>query len=161
MREAEYEEILRRNGCDRGVIAHCRVVREIASEYAGRSGVADTRLVEAGAMLHDIGRGITHSIRHAQAGADFLRKEGFPEQLALVVERHTGAGLTADECSLLNLLPRDCVPASYEERCVANADNLAAGITRVTIWDTLSGIPHLPRRVRRRIFRLWLEMEQF
>jgi hypothetical protein len=39
--------------------------------------------------------------------------------VARIIECHTGAGLTSDECTLLNLWPRDCIPRSIEERIVA------------------------------------------
>ena len=54
-------------------------------------------------MLHDIGRSRTHDIRHAQCGADLVREMGMGENLARIVECHTGAGLSADECTLLGL----------------------------------------------------------
>ena len=70
--------LLREAGCSRKVIAHCRAVRDCACEYAARCPDADFSLVETGAWLHDIGRSIDHSIRHAQAGADLLRSHNFP-----------------------------------------------------------------------------------
>ena len=79
-------------------------------------------------MLHDIGRGVSHGISHAQAGAAWLYR-GF-SAVARIVERHIGAGLSADECTLLRLVPRDCVPATLEEKIVTNADNLVAGVGR-------------------------------
>ncbi len=114
---------------------------------------------EQGAMLHDIGRSRTHDIRHAQCGADLVREMGLGEDLARIVECHTGAGLTADECTLLGLSPRDCIPATTEEKIVTHADNLIAGQPaghdprehRVAI--------HLPRKARKRMYRLSCEVE--
>jgi uncharacterized protein len=79
--------------------------------------------------------------------------------VARIVECHTGAGLSADECSLLRLLPRQCIPETAEERLVAHADNLVAGKRVVTIHDTLAGAIHLKREVRHRMYRLALDVE--
>jgi uncharacterized protein len=110
-------------------------------------------------MLHDIGRATTHSIYHAQEGAQICRALGFPESVARIVERHTGAGLTADECTLLSLAPRDCMPLSIEERIVAHADNMVKGTHPVSVFDTLSSAIHLPRKTRNRIYHLSLDVE--
>jgi len=154
------EDLLRNAGCSRKVIAHCRAVRDCACEYAARCPEADYSLVETGAMLHDIGRGIDHSIRHAQAGADLLRSRGFPEKIVRIVECHIGAGLTAEECIALGLDARDCMPRTIEEKIVAHADNLIAGTTRMTIEESLASASHLPEEAKDRMYRLSQEVEQ-
>lgn len=156
----EARELLVEQGCSRGVIRHCEMVRAVAGEYAARIDAADSELVEVGALLHDIGRSVTHSLRHAQEGARICRELGLPEPIALIVERHTGAGLSADECSLLRLSPRDCLPVTIEERIVTNADNLVRGNNRISIDECLLRSSHLPSGIRRRIYHLWLGMEQ-
>jgi uncharacterized protein len=148
-------------GCSSSIIRHSEAVLHVATEYAARIDEADMDLVTAGALLHDIGRSCTHSLRHAQEGARLCRQRGISEPVALIVERHIGAGLRADECSLLGLVPRDCIPISLEERIVANADNLVRGSRRVTIDERLLRSAHLPAGIRRRIYHLWLELEQF
>ena len=156
-----FEGLLAREGCSPKVIEHCRTVSAIAMEYVHEGSMADPDLVLAGSMLHDIGRSRTHSIVHAQAGAAICRELGQPEAVARIVECHTGAGLTADECTLLGLLPIDCMPKTLEEKIVTNADNLAGGKRRISIEQDLMDAFALPRKTRRRMFRLWLEMEQF
>ena len=153
------EELLRDAGCSSKVIAHCRAVRDCACGYASRNPAVNALLVEQGSMLHDIGRSRTHDIRHAQCGADLLRERGFGERLARIVECHTGAGLTADECTLLGLSPRDCMPVTTEEKIVAHADNLIAGKKRVTIHESIGSAIHLPRKARKRMYRLSLDVE--
>jgi uncharacterized protein len=153
------EELLQMAGCSRKVIAHCRAVRDCACEYAARCPDADYSLVETGAWLHDIGRSIDHSIRHAQAGADLLRSWGFPEPVARIVECHLGAGLTSEECVALGLDARDCMPRTIEEKIVTHADNLIAGTTRVTIEESLASAAHLPEEVRQRMYRLSQDVE--
>lgn len=153
------EEILRNAGCSSRVIAHCRAVADCACGYAAHNRNTDFSLVERGAMLHDIGRSHTHDIRHAQYGADMIRAMNFGEPLARIVECHTGAGLTADECTLLGLAPRECIPRTTEEKIVTHADNLIAGKKRVTIHETIGSAYHLPRKARKRIYRLSCEVE--
>jgi uncharacterized protein len=155
----QYEELLRNAGCSPKVIAHCRAVTDCALEYAGNNPLIDRNLLEAGAMLHDIGRGRMHSIHHAQAGADMCRALLFDEQVARIVECHTGAGLTADESTLLHLLPRDCIPRSIEERILAHADNLMKGTHRGRVEGTLGSAIHLNRKIRRRLYHLALDVE--
>lgn len=155
----QYEMLLRDAGCSEKVIAHCRAVEECACEYARHNSSVDLSLVQAGALLHDIGRGSTHTIAHAQQGADLLRSKGFSEKIARIVECHTGAGLTADECSMLGLLPRDCMPATIEEKIVCHADNLLAGTRRMSIEQSLSSALHLPKKARMRMYRLAREVE--
>lgn len=147
-------------GCSTKVIAHCKAVTDCACEYAQATSSADFSLVQAGAMLHDIGRGSTHSIAHAQEGADLLLAKGFSKEIARIVKCHTGAGLTADECSLLGLVPQDCIPTTIEEKIVCHADNLLAGTRRGSIENSISSAYHLPRRVRNRMYRLSTEVEQ-
>ena len=60
------EYLLLEAGCNEKVVAHCRAVRDVALEYARSNPLVSAELVEKGAMLHDIGRGNTHTIRHAQ-----------------------------------------------------------------------------------------------
>jgi len=112
-------------------------------------------------MLHDIGRSRSHTVAHAQEGAAILRGLGMREDVVRVVERHIGAGLTANECSLLGLLPRTCVPQSLEEQIVANADNLVHGQTEGSVVRLLQQGFRLKRRLRKRYYRLWIRMEAF
>jgi len=151
--------LLKSSGCSSNVIEHCKAVTRCAEEYAQACDFADAALVMNGALLHDIGRGSTHGIDHAQRGADILREKGYPERLVRIVECHTGAGITPDECTLLGLAPRDCMPQTIEEKIVTHADNLIAGSTRVTIDESIGFAIHLPKKVRRRMYRLANEIE--
>jgi uncharacterized protein len=153
------EKLLRDAGCSARVIDHCRAVRDCACDYAAHNPDIDFSLVEQGAMLHDIGRSRTHDIRHAQCGADLVRSMGLGEEIARIVECHTGAGLTADECTLLGLSPRDCIPRTTEEKIVTHADNLVAGKKRVTIHESIGSAIYLPRKARKRMERLASEVE--
>ncbi len=161
MHEEDCIALLVRAGCSEDVIAHCRVVRDLALTYTSDPMIVDRDLVEAGALLHDIGRGVTHDLRHAQVGGEICRSLGLGDAVVSIVERHIGAGLTADECSLLGLAPRDCVPRTIEEKIVAHTDNLVKGGRVITLEERLARLIDLPRKQRMRIYRLALEVELF
>ena len=159
-RRERWRNLLEEAGCSRGVIRHCDAVCDLALRFFVQ-GIMDREVLTAGAMLHDIGRGSTHGLSHAQVGAAYCRKRGLPEEVVRVVECHIGAGLTADECTLIRLLPVNCLPVTPEEKAVANADNLVVGTHVIGIDERLMRVQYLPRRVRKRHYRLWLEMEVF
>ena len=74
---------------------HTLRVRRNALEIAGQIPGVDSDVVEAGALLHDIGRAVEDAARgsicHAEAGAamacDLLKREGYGEEFALRVSR--------------------------------------------------------------------------
>lgn len=117
------------------LITHSELVRDKALEAARNSGLTfNEDLLSNGAMLHDIGiflcdapgiecRGSEPYIRHGILGGEILRKKGYPE-LARFCERHTGAGLTAEDIVSQNLpLPHiDFLPETIEEKAVCYAD---------------------------------------
>ncbi len=139
--EEECLELLRKAGCGENVIRHVLSVKDLAVRMAERCG-ADIELVRAGALLHDIGRGKTHGMDHAVVGAEMLREWGYPEELARIVERHIGAGISADEAGRLGLPRRSYIPETLEEKIVAEADNYAC--------EGEEGIEAMVARLRKR-----------
>lgn len=115
--------LLKKFGCDENVIDHCQVVEDLAIKMAELAD-ANIKLVSIAALLHDIGRGSTHGIRHAVEGAKIARKLGLPEKVVLIIERHIGAGITKEEARRLGLPLKDFMPITLEEKIVAHADNL-------------------------------------
>ena len=121
----------------RGILlSHSAAVARLAIEIAGRKNLdipeAD---IEAAAMLHDIGIYLTDAagigchgtepyIRHGILGAALLRNEGADEEIAAVAERHTGAGITADDIKQMSLpIPEgDYMPRTLLERLICYAD---------------------------------------
>lgn len=115
---------------------HSRQVADKALEIVRRRGLPlDGDVVEAAAMLHDIGIFLTDApsigcmgkepyIAHGVLGAALLRRDGVDERMARVAERHTGAGLTASEIESQGLpLPhRDMLPESLLEKLICYAD---------------------------------------
>ncbi len=129
--------ILKSVGTPKNVVKHCiavsRYARFLAEKAADKGNNVNVMLVEAGGLLHDIGRSRTHNVDHGVVGAEIIRNLGLPEELALIVERHVGAGITRDEAEALGLPPKDYVPLTPEEKIVAHADNLTFGTRYVTI----------------------------
>lgn len=122
----------------RGILLrHSRSVAALAADINRRMGspLPEADVIHA-AMLHDIGIFLTDApgigchgtepyIRHGILGADLLRREGCPEHIARVAERHTGAGITPADIAELGLpLPADRVlmPETLLERLVCYAD---------------------------------------
>ena len=110
----------------------CRRALDIARRHPELR--ADLRLIEAGAMLHDIGIYLTHApgihcqgtapyLMHGSLGARILRAEGH-EALARICERHTGTGLTRQVIAQRGLpMPdQDLLPETIEEQIICYAD---------------------------------------
>lgn len=116
-------QILKEAGCSNELIEHCKVVRDVAVKIAYKAN-ANIRLVETGALLHDIGRAKTHGLFHAIEGATIARERNLPEEVALIIERHIGAGLPREIAQSLGLPAKDFVPQTLEEKIVCHADNL-------------------------------------
>ena len=114
---------LKMSGCSDEVIRHCRAVRNIAIRIAKMAN-ADLTLVEAGALLHDIGRSKTHDIRHAVEGAKIAKELGLPNIIINIIKKHIGAGLESEEAKQLGLPEKDYIPKTLEEKIVCHADSL-------------------------------------
>ena len=129
-------ELLKEYGCSDGVIKHCTAVRDVAVRIAKKAD-ADLKLVEAGALLHDIGRSKTHGILHAVEGVRIARRIGLPLSILYIIERHLGAGIPKEEAIKLGLPEKDYIPETLEEKIVAHADNLIHDCKRQRIEDEI------------------------
>ena len=124
--------LLKENGCSDDVVHHCKAVRDVAVKMAQRAH-ADVKLVEAAALLHDIGRSKTHGILHGVEGAKIAKKLDLPEIIVHIIERHLGAGITLETAKQLGLPPKDYTPQTLEEKIVCHADNLIDNCQRQPI----------------------------
>lgn len=124
--ERDCVELLIESGCKRRVIVHCCTVEAVAKEIASHIPAANMDLVEAGALLHDIGRSVDHSIMHAYIGSQIVGAHKLPQTLVDIVRKHTGAGLDDEDVEDLGLPPGDYMPRTLEEKIVAHADNMVS-----------------------------------
>lgn len=119
------------------LVTHSSQVAELAMALLDGKPelVVDRDFVYEAAMLHDIGMFRTHApsiycygnlpyLQHGVEGRKILDSLGL-EKHGLVCERHTGAGLTAQEIveQHLPLEPHDMLPITLEEKLVCYADN--------------------------------------
>ncbi len=146
-------QILSQVNCPEHVIEHLRLVTDIALKMAERFPEADKALVEAGALLHDIGRSKTHGITHAVEGARIAQKLGLPIEIIRIIERHICAGIPKEDAIKLGLPIKDYIPRTIEEKIVAHADNLVEGNKRCTIKRSIQilqdqNLPEVAERVR-------------
>jgi uncharacterized protein len=109
----------------------------IANVFKSKGYRVDLRLVESGALLHDLGRGQTHGIEHGAVGGQMARQLGMPMELAHIIERHVGAGLSQEEAHRNNLPRGSYVPETLEEKIVCYADKLIEGAHEVGIDSTI------------------------
>lgn len=121
---------------------HCEATRQKAIQVATLVSPkipVNLKLLELGALLHDIGRAHIHDVTHGFIGGQILHKHEYPRSVVLIVERHVLGGFTAIEAEKLGLPKRDFVPQSWEEKIVCVADKLG-----VFEWDGI----HQPKRWR-------------
>jgi len=130
-------ELLRKNNCPPQVISHCIAVADLAVETAGKlegKGIKiNIELVEAGALLHDLGRSKNHTVNHAIIGAEIAHSIGLPEPVIKIIKRHVGAGITTEEAQWLGW-PKDVyMPQTLEEKVVSYTDKLINQSKRASI----------------------------
>ena len=131
--EGEALELHRKHGSNERIVRHCQTVAEVsralAEEFRRRGVDVDVKAVVAGALLHDIGRSKTHTVRHGVEGANLVEKEGADRKVVEIIQRHVGAGISPEEAKRLGLPDLDYIPRSLEERIVCFADKMVDGET--------------------------------
>jgi uncharacterized protein (TIGR00295 family) len=122
-------EIHSKVGSSEKIIDHCVAVSKIAELLARRfkqKGIAvDEKSVVAAALLHDIGRNRTQTIKHGFEGANIVKEYSVDESVARIIRRHVGAGISAEEARE-NGFPEDqvYVPETIEDKIVCFADKV-------------------------------------
>jgi uncharacterized protein len=136
--------LLYESGCSKRVIAHCKAVSKLAVKFANscknRGLDVDVKLVEIGALLHDIGRSKTHDVNHAIAGVEIAKSLNLPQSIVSIIAHHVGGGITADEAKTLGWPVKDYLPTTLEEKLVTYADKLIEGLKVVPIEKTLMNL---------------------
>jgi uncharacterized protein len=119
-------ELLHKNKCPKTVIDHCKAVAdlsvEIASKLQNKNFKVNPQLVEAGALLHDIGRVRSHKVDHGLIGAKIVESTGLTKELANIVKRHVGGGISSEEAATFGWPKDEYMPQTIEEKVVSYAD---------------------------------------
>jgi uncharacterized protein len=112
------------------VVMHCLTVASVSKKLVGPLSVGgrgiDRRAVQAGAILHDIGRSRTQTVEHGYIGAQILRDEGVDAVVVEIVKRHVGAGISKEEATSLGFPEGDYIPRTLEEKIVCFADKMVS-----------------------------------
>ena len=129
--------LLENEGVGIAVLNHVKAVHRfsviIGNRLIENGYEVNIALLEAGALLHDIGRAKTHGLSHAIAGYETAEKLGLPGDVISIIKNHIGAGITKKETLEMGLPHEDFIPLTLEEKIVAAADNLAFGDSLQTI----------------------------
>jgi len=143
---SECVELLRAAGCEEAVIKHCIAVAELALEIAAanknrnKNKNIDEELIFTGALLHDMGRARSHGVEHGFLGGELAKASGLDDRLVKIIQRHVGAGITAEEAKQLGLPPISLMPETIEEKIVAYADCLIEGTRRTSVEHAISNL---------------------
>ncbi|MFH0997378.1 MAG: HDIG domain-containing metalloprotein [Pseudomonadota bacterium] len=120
-------KILSKYGGKARWVNHCIAVADLADHLApiiGKHHDIDADFLWSAALLHDIGRHVTHDpVRHGVAGYNLMMELGHPDE-AYVCASHVLFGLKADEAAQFGLPRKIFVPRKMEERLVALIDYL-------------------------------------
>lgn len=134
-------KILLEEGVNSNVLRHVlkvsEVAKDLASKVKSKGYDVDEELVTAGALLHDIGRAVTHDVSHGVIGGQIVRMRNLDERLARIVERHVGGGISSEEAVKLKLGSMSLVPETLEEKIVCYADKLVDGGRIIEFSETL------------------------
>lgn len=136
--------LLKNEGVSDGILKHVKTVQKF-SQIIGKRLIEqghqiNVDLLEAGALLHDIGRSRTHGITHAIEGVKISNKLGLSRDIRNIIRNHIGAGITREEAIERGLPAEDFIPDTLEEKVVAAADNLTYGDSRQSIRDHMENM---------------------
>lgn len=125
-------EILKEEGCPTWVIKHSKAVCRKSVEISKNFDV-DLEIIKKGSILHDIGRSKTNDIDHAIVGSKLAIKHGFSKEIASLIEKHVGSGITEKEAVQIGLPKKSYLPITIEEKIVSHSDNLINGSEEVDL----------------------------
>lgn len=121
-------QILEEEGCEPAVVEHCLAVEALASKI-GVLCDTNMNLITAGALLHDVGRSITHDIWHIIRSVEILKRRNVDDRVIAIARKHLGAGLPPEEAKALGFPDGDYMPATIEEKIVTYSDNVVGDPT--------------------------------
>ncbi|MFX1286757.1 MAG: HDIG domain-containing metalloprotein [Promethearchaeota archaeon] len=159
--------LLLRHSTPSNVISHsihtAQTALRVVERMKSQNYLINCDIILAGALLHDIGRCKSHRINHGIIGAQLLREEGFPEELARIAENHLFAGITKHEALKLGLPFQDYLPLTLEEKIITYADNVSKGESILSIDEVIDRyskylIPSHPILKRVRLLHLEIDV---
>ena len=131
-------------GLPEGIKEHCIVVKEIALDIVKQikeknsQAEIDAEVIEAGALLHDIGRTRSHGVDHGYRGYMLMREANIDERVARCALVHVLGGFDKEDIrkefptDSRNEIKVSLMPKSIEEKIVCLADKNAEGTMQVT-----------------------------
>src|SRR5512135_108502 len=124
-----------RTSYGQNVLAHVVETAHLAGMIAAELK-ADVQVAKAGALLHDIGKAVTHEVggAHALIGADFARKYGVPEAVANIIASHHGE----EESRSLEAVLVIAADAISGARPGARRESLEQYLKRVEALETMA-----------------------
>lgn len=138
--------LLKNEGVHENVLRHVKAVHRfsmiIGKRLIEQGHQINLPLLEAGSLLHDIGRSKTHDISHAVVGCEIAKKLSLSSDIITIIRNHIGAGITKSEAIEKGLPAEDFFPIALEEKIVAAADNLTKGDRLQTILDHEQNMQH-------------------
>jgi uncharacterized protein len=145
----EIFDLMSKWGFPDGIKEHCIVVKDIAMEFVTKihtrdpNAKIDARVVEAGALLHDIGRIKSHGLDHGYRGYQALMDVKVDERVARCALVHVLGGFTVDDIkkefpSNFKDIRISLMPQTIEEKIVCFADKHAVGTMQVTVKKRFS-----------------------
>jgi uncharacterized protein (TIGR00295 family) len=124
-------------------VKHCLAVAGSASRlgYVLESRYPiDQHYLWSAALLHDIGRCVTHDpVMHGVEGYNLLLKLGHEEE-AFVCASHILFGLEASEAVQFGLPAQDFIPRTIEERLIPLVDLMIEGVQPTTLDRRFSSL---------------------
>lgn len=124
-----------RTSYGQNVLAHTVETAHLAGIIAAELG-ADVKVAKMGALLHDIGKAVTHEMggAHALIGADYARKYGVPEVVCNIIASHH-AEEEAKSIEAVLVVAADAVSGA---RPGARRESLEQYLKRVEALETMA-----------------------
>lgn len=134
-------ELKYRTSYGQNVLKHSTEMAHVAGLIASELG-ADVRTVKYAALLHDIGKAVTHKVegKHHHIGAELARKYGVPEKIAHAIEaHHDDVDATTPEALVIRVV--DALSAARPGARNISAENFAERMRELeNIANSFSGI---------------------
>lgn len=148
-------QILKDAEATQELIDHSEAVCKLAMAIGELIMGTNMELVEAGALLHDVGRTKSQEIDHAVVGSEMAAELELHEDLQKIILNHIGAGITEEDAEELGLPEGSYIPQSVEEKIVAHADNLIDNAERRPVEEYIKEfIENEDYRIGRRLINL-------